>query len=100
MERVRIIQTIEYLSVDSSMVYVMLGCHILVLMLALRNIYGQLYVGLRFYMAWNVSMFRKLLAQLETVQGNHIKQFLGLSRTARTSYMLDSLHLPTVQHVL
>ena len=31
------------------MVYVMLGYHILVLMLALRNIYGQLYVGLRCY---------------------------------------------------
>ena len=38
------------------MFYVMPGCHILVLMLALRNIYGQLhvYVGLRCYMAWNV----------------------------------------------
>ena len=41
-----------------------------------------------------------ILSQLETVQGNHIKQSLGLSSTARTSYLLDSLHLPTVQHVL
>ena len=43
---------------------------------------------------------KTMLSQLETVQGNHIKQSLGLSRTARTSYLLDSLHLPTVQHVL
>ena len=36
------------------------------------------------------------LSRLETVQGNHIKQSLGLSKTARTSYLLESLNIPHV----
>ena len=35
-----------------SMVYVMLGCHILVLMLALRNMYGQHYM-LAYVVIWH-----------------------------------------------
>ena len=68
-----------------------------------QSFYGLRVVGMSYpgaeYGMECVHVPKTMLSQLETVQSNHIKQSLGLSRTARTSYLLDSLHLPTVQHV-
>jgi len=47
-----------------------------------------------------VELSKTTLSRLETVQGNHLKQSLGLSKTARTSYLLDSLNIPRIQSVL
>ena len=47
-----------------------------------------------------VALSKTILSQLETVQSNHIKQSLGLNKSARSSYLLDSLQLPRVQSVL
>jgi NAD-dependent DNA ligase len=47
-----------------------------------------------------VELSKTTLSRLETVQGNHLKQSLGLSKTARASYLLDSLNIPHIQSVL
>ena len=47
-----------------------------------------------------VHLSQSIMSKLETVQGNHIKQSLGLNKYARTSYLLDSLQLPYVKSVI
>ena len=47
-----------------------------------------------------VELSKTILSQLETIQSNHIEQSLGLNRSARSSYILDSLQLPRVKSVL
>ena len=47
-----------------------------------------------------VHLSQSTMSRLETVQGNHIKQSLGLNKYARTSYLLDSLQLPHVKSAI
>ena len=44
-----------------------------------------------------IYMPNNLLAKLETTQGNHIKQCLGLSRTAHSSQLLQALRVTKVK---
>ena len=44
-----------------------------------------------------IDMPNNLLAKLETTQGNHIKQCLGLSRTAHSSQLLQALRVTKVK---
>lgn len=40
------------------------------------------------------------ISEMNTLQGNLIKQFLGLSKRCRTSYLLQALGVPTTQDLL